>query len=51
MKLHLCCNQLEYKWEIRNSREQVLFQGTLSDMELLLNDLNHQDIEEFRNID
>lgn len=31
MKYHLCCNQLKHVWEVRNSEEEVIFNGTWKD--------------------
>jgi hypothetical protein len=32
-EFHLCCNQLAGCWEIRNKKENVLFTGTLAQVE------------------
>lgn len=37
MKLHLCCNQLKHAWEVRNEKEEVIFEGALNHCELFLN--------------
>lgn len=33
MKYHLCCNQLEYCWEIRDKNEEVIFKGNYKEVE------------------
>lgn len=33
MKFHLCCNQCEYRWEVRNKLEEVVYYGTLDECE------------------
>lgn len=33
MKYHLCCNQLKARWEVRDSKENVLFYGELAEAE------------------
>ena len=40
MKFHLCCNQLEHQWEIRNKKELVYFKGSLEECnKMLKNDI------------
>jgi len=31
MKYHLCCNQLNSSWEVRNLKEEVVFKGTIQE--------------------
>ncbi|WP_346884346.1 hypothetical protein [Clostridium sp. UBA4395] len=31
MKYHLCCNQFNHVWEVRNSQEEVIFSGSLQE--------------------
>lgn len=40
MKYHLCCNQVKYCWEVRDSKEAVIFSGSLKEAEQYINNLN-----------
>lgn len=31
MKYHLCCNQVRGLWEVRNPKEEVVYNGTLEE--------------------
>lgn len=33
MKYHICCNQLEHRWEIINKKNKIIFTGTLEEVE------------------
>lgn len=32
MRYHLCCNSLEYCWEIRDKQENISFKGRLAEV-------------------
>ncbi|MEN8433938.1 hypothetical protein [Clostridium septicum] len=39
MQYHLCCNQLKGSWEVRNSKEEVIYNGTLKEASDCINGL------------
>lgn len=34
MKYHLCCNQNNYTWEVRDEKENVVYSGKLFECEV-----------------
>lgn len=32
MLYHMCCNQAEHRWEIRDINEKVIFEGNLKEV-------------------
>lgn len=42
MKYHLCCNQINRSWEVRNSEEEVIFKGTLQEASDYKNNLDNK---------
>lgn len=40
MKYHLCCNQCNHCWEVRNSKEKSIFSGTADQADKYLEKLN-----------
>ena len=41
MKYHLCCNQVDHCWEVRDSKENVMFSGTLSQSDSYLEEIEN----------